>query len=203
MTEPAHIIKTDDIAADVILGECNGQAWLVRGEQHIDDLLGNTLPVHVSIEVIACESKSAIDAMWRGFGGGADDMDMMWMIHPAIANRARGQARLQGRGQPPGDVADMTVGFAAWSAALDDAAMESLRTMAEAALQRPDARLVLLRHVAADGPAMAAEMANLRTGLIEAQLGALGVAAGQIMRETGPTLQSGDTDRIVLSVRDA
>ena len=31
--------------ADVILAEYSTHAWLVRGEQHIDDLLGGTLPL--------------------------------------------------------------------------------------------------------------------------------------------------------------
>ena len=43
--------------ADIVLAEFGGQAWLVGGEEYIDDLLANTLPQHVTIELVACDFK--------------------------------------------------------------------------------------------------------------------------------------------------
>ena len=55
--------------ADIVLAECRGQAWLVSGEQYIDHLLANTLPPHVSIELVPCEfeigSRRAVGAALR------------------------------------------------------------------------------------------------------------------------------------------
>lgn len=185
---------TGNGTADIVLGECNGQAWLVRGEQHIDDLLGNTLAAHVSIEIIACESKSAIDALWRGYGGDADDTDMMWVIHPAIVNRTRGKIR--------GVSGEITIIFAEWSAALDEAAMAGVRAAADVALHREGAVLSIVSHVAEGGPPMAAEIANLRSGLLEAQLASLGVQPGAMKRDTQSAEQGGHVNRIALVIRE-
>ena len=172
--------------ADVVLAECSGQAWLVRGEQHIDDLLGNTMEADVSIEVVPCESKLAVDALWRQWNDG--DPSMMWLIHPAIVNRVRGQ---------PGEIA---VVFAEWSASLDDAAQRALqRAAAAAAAAKPGEALVLVRHVAAEAPPMALDMANLRCGLLEVRLSALGVA--RIERETRAAERPGEAERILFEVR--
>lgn len=171
--------------ADVVLAECSGQAWLVRGEQHIDDLLGNTMEADVSIEIVPCESKLAVNALWRQWNDG--DPSMMWLIHPAIVNRARGQ---------PGEIA---VVFAEWSASLDDAAQRALQLAATAAAAKPGGTLVLVRHMAAEAPPIALELANLRCGLLEARLSALGVA--RIERETQATERPGEAERILLEVR--
>ena len=186
----------EEATADIVLAECNGTAWLVRGEQHIDDLLGNTLSRHVSIEIIACESKSAVDSLWHGFGGGLDEDgdEQMWLIHPAIVNRAR-RGVAAGRGEA-------TVVFAAWSAALDDAAQSALTIAVDAAAARPDAVLAVIRHVPDAAPPMAGEMANLRAGLLEAQLAALGVAPSRMLRETVAGTPE-TADHIILMVREA
>jgi len=77
--------------ADIILTEYRGKAWLVRGERYIDDLLMNTLPAEVSIEIITCQSESDVRAMWKEDGWEPDSGRMPWMIHPGIINRIRGQ----------------------------------------------------------------------------------------------------------------
>jgi hypothetical protein len=181
---------TEDPGVDVILAECGGQAWLVRGEQHIDHLLANTLDAHISVEIIACESKSEVNVLWRKYDGGDDpDEGMMWLIHPAIANRVR---------KKPSESAVL---FAAWSASLDEAATAAVRTAAEAATQQPDCALALVRYIAPDGPAMAMDLANLRSGLLEAQLASLGVAASRMLRDTRDATQPGQDDRIDLLIR--
>ena len=50
--------------ADITLAEFNGRVWLVGGEVHIDDLLANTLPPDVSIEMVRCESQSEVHSLW-------------------------------------------------------------------------------------------------------------------------------------------
>jgi hypothetical protein len=182
------------MASDVILAECAGQAWLVRGEQHIDHLLANTLDTHISIKVIACESKSEVNALWRQYDGGHNDggggdESMMWLIHPAIVNRVRAQ---------PGE---FVVKFAEWSASLDEAALTTLQAISRAASQRSEAIMVLVRYVAADNPGMAADLANLRSGLLEARLASLGVEVARIVRETQDAAQAGHADRIDLVFR--
>jgi hypothetical protein len=172
--------------SDIVLAECSGQAWLVRGEQHIDDLLGNTLTADINIEIILCESKSAVDSLWRRWND--DDPSAMWLIHPAIVNRARGQA---------GEIA---VVFAEWSASLDDAAHRAMQAAAAAAGAKPTAALVLVRHVAELAPPMALQMADLRCALLEARLAELGVA--RMERETRVAERAHDAERIRLDVRE-
>ncbi len=175
--------------ADIVLADCGGQGWLVLGEPHIDDLLANTLPAHVSIEVVTCESKVDVQALWVQHGGDPDDMQSMWLIHPAILKRARGQGQ------------DLTIRFAAWSASLDDAALETSQAIADAAAQQAEAKLVLTRYIAADGPPLALELANLRTGLLEARLAMLGVAADRVVREIHAPNLPEQTDQIGCELR--
>ena len=177
--------------ADVVLAECGGQAWLVGGEQYIDDLLANTLSPDVSIEVVACESKLAVNALWRANGG--EDVASMWLIHPAIVSRAKGVVV----GGVPG------LQFAAWSASLDKLAEAVLQTAADALARDAALVLVLVRHAKAEAPAMEAELGSLRCGLVEAGLGGLGVAAGRISREVRGVDGPGQADRIDVVVRRA
>lgn len=175
--------------ADIVLAEFGGNGWLVRGEKYIDDLLANTLPAHVSIEVVTCASKSAAYALWCGYEGGDDPSDM-WLIHPAIVRRARGQA-------PP-----MSVVFDPWSMALDDRATTTLEVVAAELERRPDRMLALVRYTASAAPEFAADLANLRTGLLEARLHAAGVAPTRLSRETRPATADAQADRIDLVLRN-
>lgn len=172
--------------ADITLAECNGRAWLLAGEQYIDDLLANTLAPHVTIEVIQFQSKSAIDAAWTART--EEDPSGMWMIHPGVLNRAKGQSGL------------LSVQFAAWSAAMDAQAEASLQTAVAMAEKEPGHVVALIRHEAAGGAAMAAEMGGLRCGLIEARLAALGLAPARIVREVAAATE-GAEDRVDVVVR--
>lgn len=158
--------------ADIVLAECHGQAWLVSGEQYIDHLLANTLPAHVSIELVACESKSDVDALWVQHCGPPQDYTAPWLIHPGVMNRVR-------RGK-----VEHAVFFAQWSAKVDDDARAVIRAAATWANENPDRGVLLVRYVAPTSPAAMLELANLRAGLIEAELVALNVRAGRITRET-------------------
>ena len=75
--------------ADIVLAEHRGQAWLVSGEQYIDDLLANTLPGDISIEFIACQSDSDVTILWVQSGRQPTSAGLPWMIHPAIVTRIR------------------------------------------------------------------------------------------------------------------
>ena len=158
--------------ADIVLAEFHGQAWLVSGEQYIDHLLANTLPPHVSIELVACESKSEVDALWVQHCGPPQDYTAPWMIHPGVTNRVR-------RGK-----ADHAVFFAQWSAMIDDDAKTVIRSAAAWARENPDRDVLLVRYVGPGSPAAMLDLANLRAGLIEAELVALDVVPARIARET-------------------
>ncbi len=178
---------------DVVLAEYLGRTWLVQGEQHIDDLLANTLRRHITIEVVSCESKSAVVDLWRVDAGPDANANEIWLIHPAIADRARGS--LQDGNQ------DLTVGFAEWSAALDGAAADVIAAAAARAAERPEMMLAVIRHVAADGLAILAELGNLRSSLIEARLATLGLEAGRMVRDAVPAEAEAQADRISLVLR--
>ena len=61
------------VMADITLAELNGRVWLVGGEPYIDDLLANTLAPEISIELVPCESKSEVHALWVQHCGQPDD----------------------------------------------------------------------------------------------------------------------------------
>ena len=76
-------------------------------------------------------------------------------------------------------------------------------SVAEAAAQQAEDVVALVRYVADDGPAMARDLADLRSGLLEARFAALGVAAARMTRETRPATQPGEGERIDVVVRPA
>ncbi len=161
--------------ADIVLAECRGQAWLVSGEQYIDNLLANTLPPEVSIELVACELKSEVDALWVQHCGPPEPYTAPWLIHPGVANRVR---RKEGK---------HAVFFAQWSAMLDDDARAVIRSAAGWAHDNPERNVSLVRYVRPGSPAAMLDLANLRASLIEAELVALQIAASRLVRETQDT----------------
>jgi len=158
--------------ADIVLAECRGQAWLVSGEQYIDHLLANTLPPHVSIELVACESKSEVDALWVQHCGPPEAYSAPWLIHPGVTNRVR-------RGK-----AGHAVFFAQWSAMMDDDAKAVVRAAAGWAQQNTDRDVLIVRYVGPNSPQAMLDLANLRASLVEAELVTLEVEAARIGRET-------------------
>lgn len=175
--------------ADILVADCGGQGWLVRGEQYIDDFLANTLPAHVTATVVTCESKTALAELRRTYAGPDDTEDVMWMIHPAIMNRVRGQG------------GEYTIAFAEWSASLSESALAAVQAVHDAALQQPGYVLALVRYLPQDAPAMTTAMADLRCGLLEAQLAALGMPAGRIIRESRDPATPDHANRIDLLLR--
>ena len=65
------------------------------------------------IEVVTCETKAGVDALWHGYGGG--DLSNMWID----ASRDREPRQ--------GQTGSLAVQFAAWSAMMDDDAQPSCR----------------------------------------------------------------------------
>lgn len=158
--------------ADVVLAEYRGQAWLVSGEQHIHDLLANTLPPNVSVELVTCESDSDINALWAQHAGPQQDTASPCFIHPAIVNRVRRVS------------ADHGVFFAQWSAMLDDDARTVIRSAAAWAGENEGCDVVLVRYVGPDPAAGLAELADLRAALVASELAKQGVQTDRIRRET-------------------
>jgi hypothetical protein len=158
--------------AEIVLAEYGGQAWLVGGEQYIDDLLANTLPPDISIELVACESKAEVNVLWAQNTGPLADFGAPWMIHPKIADRVR-------RGS-----VGRSVFFAQWSAMLDEDARAVIRAAATWAAQNEGSSVVLTRFVGLGGTPALVSLADLRADLIAAELVALGISRDRIGRET-------------------
>jgi hypothetical protein len=160
--------------ADITLAECDGNTWVVGGEQHIDDLLANTLPRHVTIELLACDSKSDVIALWIQNCGPPPDgiIGDPWVIHPGIVNRIR-------RASP-----DYAVFFGQWSAMLDDDALSVIHGAALSAVQHPDASLFLAEYLDPAGPPAIADLQRLRMNLIEDRLVGQGVERSRLQRIT-------------------
>src|SRR5271156_5061033 len=75
--------------ADITLAEFGGNTWLVGGEALIDDFLANTLSKDITIELIPCETKSQVHALWEQHCGPPQYGGDPWLIHPNIVNRVR------------------------------------------------------------------------------------------------------------------
>ena len=158
--------------ADIVLAEYNGQAWMVSGVEHIDDMLANTLPDNISIEIVVCEAHSQTDALWEQYCGTPLPGTMPWAIHPGIMKRIRRQST------------GHAVFFEQWSAKLDKEAADVIRSASAWALQFEEAEVHLVSY-ASDGARRAArDLSNLRCGLIEEELEKLGIAENRFVRVT-------------------
>ena len=160
--------------ADITLAEFNERVWLVGGEAMLDDMLANTLPADVSIEVVACGAMSEVIALWVQNCGPPQRTGDPWLIHPAIAKRAR---RLS---------ADHGVFFAQWSAMLDQDAHTVIRAAAAQARDEADWPVIIVEYLDADAAAPLADLNRLRAVLIEAQLVEQGIARERITRARRP-----------------
>lgn len=156
--------------ADITLAEFNGRVWLVGGETHLHDLLGNTLPKDVSIELIQCEHPSAIRQLWIQNCGEPEGDGMPWQIHPAIVARIHRST------------SDYAVYFGQWSALLDQDAVMSINAAAARAREAPEAPVELAQYLDPAGPQAMADLARLRAQLIEDKLAEAGVERPRIIR---------------------
>ena len=158
--------------ADITLAEFNGRVWLVGGETYIDDLLANTLAKDVSIELVACETKSDVHDLWVQNCGKTSGASDPWMINPAIVNRIR-------RSSP-----DYAVFFAQWSAMLDPDALTVIASAAAWAVENPDAPVLVAEYLDPAGPRSILDLSRLRAGLVEDKLIEGGVSQARMERVT-------------------
>ncbi len=158
--------------ADITLAEFNGRVWLVGGEGHLQDLLANTLPADISIELVQCEHSSDVHQMWvQNCGGPAPRTDgMPWQIHPNIVERIR-------RRSP-----DYAVFFSQWSAMLDQDALIVINAAAARAKDNPDVPVILAEYLDPEGPPAIADLTRLRAQLIEDRLAENGIARVRLER---------------------
>jgi hypothetical protein len=161
--------------ADITLAEFNGSVWLVGGEAHLDDLLANTLPAEVSIELVACERKADVHEMWVRFCGVREYAGDPWIIHPAIVQRVRSGT--------PDAAADFAVMFAPWSVMPDEDGLRMIRAAAARATASPDVAVVLAEYLDAGAPPGVAELSGLRLRMIEDALDNAGLPRERIVRE--------------------
>jgi hypothetical protein len=164
------------VMADITLAEFNGRVWLVSGEPYIDDLLANTLAPEISIELVPCENKSEVHALWVQHCGEPETPSDPWMIHPAIVARIRRTS------------SNYSVFFAEWSAALDKDAHTVIASVAAWAMENCSATLDLVEFLDPAGPKAIADLSRLRAQLIEYELVKAGVGAeriGRAAREAG------------------
>lgn len=158
--------------ADITLAEFQGRVWLVGGEQYIDDLLANTLAGDVSIELLPCENKSDVQALWVQHCGQPNSPGDPWMIHPAIVARIRRSS------------SDYSVFFAEWSAMLDKDAHTVIASVAAWARENTQALLQLTEFLDPAGPKAIADLSRLRAQLVEDRLIEAGVLQERIGRTT-------------------
>jgi hypothetical protein len=176
--------------ADIVLAEAEDRVWLVAGEAHLDDLLANTLPPEVSIELVVCEHAAAVRTLWLRSGGDPSS-GMPWLVHPAIVARVRAANR-------PGGPTHAVL-FSPWSALLDPPAQAAIA--AAAAAQAGDAAgVTLVDYRDPAGPPALADLSRLRVQLIEAQLMALGLPPDRIRRQQRDATEDADTQRVDIVV---
>ena len=156
--------------ADITLAEFNGNVWLVGGEDHIDDLLTNTLPQDVTIEMVPCARKSDVHALWVQNCGESNFIGDPWIIHPAIVQRIR-------RTTP-----DYAVFFGQWSVLLDADALTVIRNAASWAAKNEAAPVLLTEYLEPTAPSALEGLSGLRAQLIADELARLGVARERITR---------------------
>jgi hypothetical protein len=175
--------------ADILLAECGDGVWLVGGEAYLDDLLANTLPPDVSIELVTCERPADVRALWAQHGGDAA-AGMPWMVHPAIVARVKGTLQ---------DAApEAVVRFGPWSALLDEAALAVIATAA--ARVTGGANITLVEWLDPAVPPAVAALSGLRLQLIEDQFATHGVPRDRISRERRDAGAAPDSDRVDIVV---
>ncbi len=156
--------------ADITLAEFNGSVWLVGGENFFDDLLANTLPADISIELVQCESQTDVDDLWTQHCGMHNEGRMPWVINPQIVQRIRGRSP------------DYAVFFAQWSAFLDQDALAVVRAAASWAAENAAMPVRLAEYLDPAGPQAMADLSRLRAQLIEDKLVEAGVERARIGR---------------------
>ncbi len=158
--------------ADVTLAECNGNIWLVGGEQHVGALLFNSLPPEVTVEIVQLESAEQVRRLWlQNCGEPSSPSDPM-LINPKIADRVR-------RTSPK-----RMVFFSQWSAMMDDEAVSVIASAANWLLATPALGARLVEYVDPDAVPGVAELSRLRLTLVREKLAGFGVDRSRLTDES-------------------
>ena len=163
--------------ADITLAEFNGSVWLVGGEAHLDDMLANTLPAGISIELVACERKIDVHDMWLRSSGEREYAGDPWIIHPAIVQRVQGRAT----------EAEGAIMFAPWSVMPDEDGQRMIQAAAARAATDPEMRVTLTEYLDPAAPPGVAELSGLRMRMLEDALHNAGVLRERIARQRRDT----------------
>ncbi len=176
--------------ADVILADCEGQVWLVKGDEHIDELLAGTLPAGITVEFLPFTSRAAVFGLWRDMSVESTDGAQPWVLHPEIVRRIRGSFGLQQR----------VVVFQAWSVLLDPAAREVVADAAEW-LSGNAGGTLLLRQFAPDAAAPGhADLQRLRGQLVAGALAGVGADPARMSQDTAAAQTDADAERLEIVI---
>lgn len=167
---------------NVLLAEAEGRLWLVAGDEHVGDLLANTLPEGVTVEFMAVADGTAVLALWHERSADADACAQPWLINPLIGDRIR---RTLG-------VLRRRVVFAPWSAMPDAAGLAVVADAASWVGERAGERLVLRTFVGADAVPGYADIQRVRVQLVLAALARAGVA--DVGEETAAAVGEADVE---------
>lgn len=170
----------------IVLAEFAGSVWLVRGDEHFDDLLANVLSKTAAVEFTTCANLDEVRAMWREHGDTENESDEPWLLNPAIVQRIKGR----------GDARSVT--FTPWSAMLDAGARDIVDGTAGWLQANTTARLLLRQFSPADAPAGMADLQSLRGQLLAGALARAGADAASLDHETQHSDAPDDIDRIEL-----
>lgn len=175
----------EDVTADVVLAEADGQTWLVLGDDHIGDVLLGQLPAGLSIEIVSLNNRAAVMALWWRINPLAEAGRQPWIINPALGQRVRGLAE-------PGR---RSISFTPWSAMLTDEAQGAITDMAAQGASKAGG-LVLRQFEAADPAPGQADLQRLRLQLVRAALERAGMAPAGIADRIDPAGSEADVERL-------
>ena len=171
---------------EIVLAECGGNTWLVEGDQHVDDLLANTLPGSIAVRFVSVPNAAEAHLLWDRRASGDFDNMMPWMINPDIVRRIKGGLGLR------------SLTFSPWSAMLDAAAQDLIAATADWLRHHAPARIALRQFCPADAPPGLADLQRLRGQLVAGAFTRAGAAAGSLDHETGAPEEEGGIDRMEL-----
>ena len=159
--------------ADVVLAECDGQVWLVAGEEHIDALLIDKLAPGVTVELVTCDTRAAVYAMWQQMSSDPAAGAQPWTLNPLITRRILG-----GLGLAPG-----VVRFTPWSAMLDETSAQTMAGAVAWLAANPGGTVVLRQFEAAEPGPGQADLQRLRGQLALAALVRAGAEAVRLTED--------------------
>jgi hypothetical protein len=70
---------------DVVIAYFNETWWLVRGVDHLDDMLSPDTPASLRIEIVTCEAWPNVLRLWEE----PEEGKMPWAINPRVIERLK------------------------------------------------------------------------------------------------------------------